>query len=80
MFLVIQSHCGANRQKLVTLYSIAISTSITFLIKSRIYKLWWSGNNGGTGAVGILVKEELCEKAVEVQKKCDRAMAVVLVF
>ena len=32
----------------------------------NIYKLWWSGNSDGTGGVGILVKEELCEKVVEV--------------
>ncbi|XP_067052694.1 uncharacterized protein [Acropora muricata] len=29
------------------------------------YKLWWSGNSDGTGGVGVLVKEELCEKVVE---------------
>mgnify|MGYP002259950265 CR=1 FL=1 len=30
-------------------------------VKSRRYKLWWSGNSDGTGGVGVLVKEELCE-------------------
>ena len=30
--------------------------------RGRRYKLWWSGNNDGIGGVGILVKEELCEK------------------
>ena len=35
-------------------------------VKGRRYKLWWSGNSDGTGGVGVLVKEELCEKVVEV--------------
>ena len=35
-------------------------------VKVRRYKFWWSGYNEGTGGVGIMVKEELCEKAVEV--------------
>ena len=34
--------------------------------KDRRYKLWWSGNSDGTGGVAVLVKEELCEKVVEV--------------
>ena len=39
-----------------------------------------SGNNNGIAGVGILVKEELCEKVVEIGRKSDRVMAVVLVF
>ena len=42
--------------------------------RGRRYKLWWSGNNDE-----ILVKE-LCEKAVEIRRKSDRVMAVVLAF
>ena len=38
-------------------------------VNSRRYKLWWCGNNDGIEGVGILVKEELCEKVVEVKKK-----------
>ena len=38
-------------------------------IRSRRCKLWWSGNNDGIGGVGILVKEELCEKVVSQKKK-----------
>ena len=48
--------------------------------RGRKYKLWWSGNNDGIGRVGILMKEELCEKVVEVQRKSDRMTAMVLVF
>ena len=44
------------------------------------YKLWWSGNNDGIGGVGILVKEELSEKVVEVRRKYNRVMAIVLAF
>ena len=49
-------------------------------VKGRRYKLWWSGNSYGTGGVGVLVKEELCEKLVEVRRKNDRVMTVVLAF
>ena len=49
-------------------------------IKGRRYKLWWSGNNDGIGGVEILVKEELCEKVVEVRRTSDRVMAMVLVL
>ena len=48
--------------------------------KGRRYKLWWSGNSEGVGGVGILVKEELCEKVVEVLRKSDRVMTVVMAF
>ena len=47
-------------------------------VKRRRYKLWGSGNSDGTGGVGVLVKEELCEKVVEVQRKSDRVMTVVM--
>ena len=30
--------------------------------------------------MGILVKEELCENVVEVRRRCDRVMAIGLVF
>lgn len=48
--------------------------------KGRRYKLWWSGNSEGAGGVGVLVKEELCEKVVEVLRKSDRVMTVVMAF
>lgn len=35
-------------------------------VKGGRYKLWWSRNGKGTGCVGVLVKEEICEKVVEV--------------
>ena len=47
-------------------------------VKGRRYKSWWSGNSAGTGGVGVLVKEELCEKVVEVRRKSDRVMTVVM--
>ena len=47
--------------------------------RGRRYKLWWSGNNDGIG-LQILVKKELCVKVVEVQRKSDRGMAMVLAF
>ena len=35
-------------------------------MKGRRYKLWWSGECDGVSGVGVMVKEELCEKVVEV--------------
>ena len=49
-------------------------------VKERRYKLWWSGNASGTGGFGILVKEELFEKVVEVRRKSDRVMVVLLTY
>ena len=39
-----------------------------------------SGNSDGMGAVGVLVKEELCEKVVEVRRRSDRVTLVVMVL
>ena len=47
-------------------------------MKGRRYILWWSGNSDGMGDVRVLVKEELCEKVVEVRRKSDRVMTVVM--
>ena len=44
----------------------------------RRYKLWWSGNDNGSGGVGILVKEEISGNVVEVRRRSDRVMAIVL--
>ena len=44
----------------------------------RRYKLWWSGNDAGFGGVGILVKEKISGNVVEVRRKSDRVMAIVL--
>ena len=44
----------------------------------RRYKIWWSGNDTGTGRVGILVKEEFCENVVEVRRRSDRVMTIVI--
>jgi len=49
-------------------------------VKERRYKLWWAGNDSGTGGVGILVKEELCDKVMEVRRRNDRIMAMVMTF
>ena len=51
-----------------------------FGVKGRRYKLWWCGNDDKTGSVGILVKEEFCENVVEITRRCDRVMAIGLVF
>ena len=40
-------------------------------MKGRRYKLWWSGKGDGVGGVGVMVKEELCEKVTKVRRVCD---------
>ena len=40
-------------------------------VKGSRHKLLCSGNSDSMGCVGVLVKEELCEKVVEVRKKSD---------
>ena len=49
-------------------------------MEGRRYKLWWSGKGDGVDGVEVLVKEELCEKVVEVRRASDRAMTAVVVF
>ena len=44
-------------------------------MKGRRYKLWWSEKRDG---VSVMVKEELCEKVVDVRRVCDRVMTVVV--
>ena len=39
--------------------------------------MWWYGKGDGVGDVGIMVKEVLCEKVVEVRMVSDRVMTVV---
>ena len=44
----------------------------------RRYKLWLSGNVAGSGGVGILVEEKTSGNVVEVRRKSDRVMRIVL--
>ena len=45
-------------------------------MKRRRYKLWLSGN--GVGVAGVMVKEDLCEKVVEVILVSDSVMTLVV--
>ena len=47
-------------------------------MNGRRYTLWCSGK--GDGVVGVIVKEDLCEKVVEVRRISDRVMTLVVVF
>ena len=47
-------------------------------MEGRRYKLWWSGKEDGVVGVGVLLKEELCEKVAEVRTVSDRVMTVVV--
>ena len=49
-------------------------------MKGRRYKLWLSGKGDGVGGVGVMVKEELFEKVVEVRMVSDRVMTLVAVL
>ena len=43
------------------------------------YKFWWKGDDG-SGGVGIMVKEELVDKVIAVERKSDRVIVVVMSF
>ena len=47
-------------------------------MKGRRYKLWWSGKGDGVGSVAVKVKEELCEKVVEVRRVSVRVKTVII--
>ena len=49
-------------------------------MKGRRYEMWWSGKGDGVGRVGVMVKEELCEKVVEVRRISDRVITLVVVL
>ena len=49
-------------------------------LQGRRYKLWWSGNQEGYGGVGVLIKEELCDKVVEVRRVDDTVMSLAIVY
>ena len=36
-------------------------------------KLWWSAKGDGVSGVGVMVKEELCEKVVEARKMSEKS-------
>ena len=42
--------------------------------------MWWSGNQEGCGGVGVLVKEELYDKVVEIRRVKDRVMSLAIVY
>ena len=47
-------------------------------VKGRRYKLWWSGIVDGVGGVGVMVKEELCEKVVDIRRVGEGVITVLL--
>ena len=46
-------------------------------MNERRYELWWSVNVDGVGGIGVMVKEELCKKVVDVRRVSDRVVKVV---
>ena len=49
-------------------------------LQGRKYKLWWSGNQEGYGGVDVQVKEELCDKVVEVRNVNYRVRYLTIVL
>ncbi|ESN93229.1 hypothetical protein HELRODRAFT_181163 [Helobdella robusta] len=47
--------------------------------KGGRYKLWWKGDDG-TGGVNVMVREELVEKVLEVRRRSNGVIVVVMVF
>ena len=46
-------------------------SSFYYICRKKILVVQWLGNDVGKGGVAILVKEELCESVVEIQKSDD---------
>ena len=44
------------------------------------YRLLWFVRGDGFGSVAVMVKEELCEKVVEIERVRDGVVAVVMVL
>ena len=44
-------------------------------MEGRRYKLWLAGKVEAVGGVGVMVKDKLCEKMVEIRRISDRVMA-----
>ena len=44
------------------------------------YKLWYSGNEEGTGGVGIFLCEDLVQNVIEVVRFSDRCMKIKMVL
>ena len=41
-------------------------------LKRKTFNLWWSGKGDGVGGLGVMVKEELFEKVVEIRRASGR--------
>ena len=46
--------------------------------KDSRYKLFWSGNDNGTGGVGVLLAKEWWEKVFEVVRVSDRIILILM--
>ena len=44
------------------------------------YKLWYSGNEEGTGGVGIFLCQDLVQNVIEVVRYSDRCMKIIIVL
>ena len=45
--------------------------------KSTRYKLFWMGNDKGTGGVGIFLSEKWVDKVIDVNRVSDRIINIV---
>ena len=45
---------------------------------SRRHKLLWKGDDAGTGEVGVVVKNKLAEKVLEVKRQSMRVSLVMI--
>ena len=43
------------------------------------YKLWYNGNKDGTNGVGILVRQELVERVLNVERYSDSLMKITMI-
>ena len=53
---------------------------ITFGSGDQKYKLWYAGNDQSSNGVGIMMKQGLAERVIEVNRHSDRLMSLKLIL
>ena len=55
-------------------------STTTLGVGTQKYKFWYSSNLSGANGVGILMRQELAENVIEVERFCDRIMRIKMVL
>lgn len=47
---------------------------------SKVYKLWYTGNKQSSNGIGIMMKQELADRVIIVNRNSNRLMSLKLVL